>query len=67
MAFRRALVTALKASGLKTDSGFTPHITLLHDDRSVPPKEVKPISWIATEFVLIHSLLGQTRHQHLAR
>jgi 2'-5' RNA ligase len=33
----------------------------------IAPEKVAPIAWRAREFVLVHSLLGQTRHIPLAR
>lgn len=46
---------------------FTPHVTLLYDGRSVSEHPVEPITWMVREFVLVHSLLGQTRHIVLDR
>jgi 2'-5' RNA ligase len=46
---------------------FTPHVTLLYDGMSVAEQPVDPISWTVGEFVLVHSLLGQTRHIILDR
>ncbi|MDX2219977.1 MAG: hypothetical protein SF172_13230 [Burkholderiales bacterium] len=33
---------------------YLPHVALLYDDTAVPQDAVEPISWTATEFVLIH-------------
>lgn len=46
---------------------FTPHLTLLRDQRRVAEQPVERIGWTAREVVLVHSLLGQTTHRHLAR
>ena len=46
---------------------FTPHVTLLYDDIQVEERAVEPIRWTVSEFILVHSLLGQTRHIPLAR
>jgi 2'-5' RNA ligase len=46
---------------------FTPHLTLLYDNRYVEGRDVEPIAWSVREFVLIHSVLGKTRHIHLGR
>jgi 2'-5' RNA ligase len=46
---------------------FTPHVTLLRDKRLLSRQPIKPIDWMVTEFVLVHSLLGKTTHRHLAR
>ncbi|MDI1268788.1 MAG: RNA 2',3'-cyclic phosphodiesterase [Polaromonas sp.] len=68
-AFQQSLGEALKNTvlGRWAKPGFTPHVTLLYDDRSVPAQAVTPVSWTAHEFVLVHSLMGQTRHVPLAR
>jgi RNA 2',3'-cyclic 3'-phosphodiesterase len=69
MAFRRALGAELTKTRLlrKADGPFTPHVTLLYDPRVVAEQVIDPIAWKVTEFVLVHSLLGQTRHIPLAR
>lgn len=46
---------------------FTPHLTLLRDGRHVAEQAVERIGWTAREVVLVHSLLGQTTHRHVAR
>lgn len=46
---------------------FSPHMTLVYR-KGVPfSHSVAPISWMAEEFVLVHSLIGQTRHEVIAR
>ena len=68
-AFQQALGTAAKKTrlGRWVKPGYTPHLTLLYDDRSVAPQAVDTITWTAQELVLVHSLLGPSRHTHLAR
>jgi 2'-5' RNA ligase len=46
---------------------FTPHLTLLRDSQRVAAHPIEPISWTVREVVLVHSLVGRTRHRHLAR
>lgn len=46
---------------------FMPHLTLLRDQRRVAEQPIERIGWTAREVVLVHSLLGQTTHRHLAR
>jgi RNA 2',3'-cyclic 3'-phosphodiesterase len=41
---------------------YTPHMTLLYDSAGVAEHAIEPVSWRATEFRLVHSLLGQTKH-----
>ncbi len=45
---------------------FVPHVTLLRDGRRVAEQPIERIGWTAREVVLVHSLLGQTTHRHLA-
>lgn len=67
-AFQQTLGSALETAGLgKPNPHYTPHVTLLYDNRFVPMQAIEPIGWRASEFVLVHSLLGQTRHIPLAR
>jgi len=69
IAFHQTLGDALKKTvlGRWAKPAYTPHVTLLYDDRSVPEQGVSAVSWTAGEFVLIHSLIGQTVHVPLAR
>ena len=53
--------------GRRMASQYTPHVTLLYDDKEIAEQPIEPIRWVAREFVLIHSLLGQTRHIPLGR
>ena len=67
-AFQQTLGTALEKAGLgRANSRYTPHVTLLYDNRFVPVRAIEPIGWTVREFVLVHSLLGRTRHVPLAR
>lgn len=69
----RALHSALAAElgevglGRFAASSFEPHVTLAYDARAVAVQDVPPMAWRAREFVLVHSLLGQTRHIPLGR
>ena len=69
MAFQQALSLEMTKAGLGrwAKSAYTPHITLLYDDRAVAEQAVEPITWTAHEFVLVRSLIGQTLHVPLAR
>jgi len=66
---RDALGEAMVAAGLErwVSPHFTPHVTLLYDDRRLAERAVEPIGWTAHEFVLMRSVLGQTRHMALGR
>lgn len=67
-AFQRSLGEAMKATGLGHKAGpYSPHVTLLYDDAAIGEHAIDPVSWTAGEFVLVHSLLGQTKHVILDR
>jgi 2'-5' RNA ligase len=56
------------AAGLgRRERAFVPHVTLLYDARNVTVQPVDPLGWTVREFVLVHSLLGQTRYRVLGR
>lgn len=67
--FQQALRVAMAKAGLKISNthSYTPHVTLLYDAKSVEEHAVAPVSWTVNEFVLVHSLLGATKHVPLAR
>lgn len=64
-----ALGDALTKAGLggATKGEFSPHVTLAYDKVRVRPLPVVPVTWKVRDFVLIHSLLGKTTHNHLGR
>lgn len=68
-AFQQALGLAMGKAGLarQVSKTFTPHVTLLYENALVPEAAVEPVGWRVSEFVLIHSLIGQTRHVPLGR
>lgn len=68
-AFQRALGEQLRTAGLgrHVERRFTPHVTLLYDERALAPEPVPPVGWYVRDFVLIHSLLGKTEHRVLGR
>jgi 2'-5' RNA ligase len=74
MAFRHLLGAALERAGFaaRTRTSFTPHVTLAYRDAAQVRRRVvehvdEAIRWTVREFVLVHSLLGRTRHIALAR
>lgn len=69
MALQQALGAAMARVGLgrHVESHFTPHVTLLYDDRRVAEQAMAPIRWVVDELVLVHSLLGRTVHKTLGR
>lgn len=68
-ALHEALRIALTNAGLggATRGEFEPHITLTYDKLRVKPHVIEPINWLVRDFVLIHSELGKTTHNHLGR
>jgi 2'-5' RNA ligase len=68
-AFQGALGERLRAAGLGRYVGrdFTPHVTLLYDERALAPEAVAPIGWDVHEFALVHSLIGRGEHRVLGR
>ncbi|GLQ96180.1 RNA 2',3'-cyclic phosphodiesterase [Dyella mobilis] len=47
-------------------ASFTPHLTMAYNKPAVPFEPIEPVTWPVHEVVLIHSLLGKTRHIRLA-
>lgn len=54
------------ALGKHTRDSFTPHMTLAYDHVDMPFEPIEPVVWPVHEVMLIHSLLGKTRHICLA-
>lgn len=67
--FHRALAAAMMLAGLSRwiASHFTPHMTLLYDTRFARPREIEGVRFRMREFVLVDSLVGQSRHVPIAR
>lgn len=67
-AFRRAFCRAAADAGLGLSrAAFVPHVTLLYDEVRPQGNQVEPIGWRVCDFVLIRSLHGRSRHDHLGR
>jgi 2'-5' RNA ligase len=68
-ALHAALGAALKKVGLggATQGEFKPHVTLAYDKLRLKPFKTAPLSWTVRDFVLVHSRLGKTTHDHLGR
>lgn len=67
---QQALLAALVRSELASgpvDARYTPHLSLLYDDLPLPPQPIEALTWTASELLLVRSLLGQSRHEVLAR
>ena len=67
--FRERLGFALTRAGIgfRQSGRFTPHVTLLYGGQPQPEIEIEPISWLVEDFVLIDSLIGETKHIELGR
>lgn len=67
--FHRQLADLMRQAGLAPRPGwrFNPHMTLSYGFGRPFQIEILPLSWTVTEFVLIHSYLGRTRHEIVAR
>lgn len=63
------IVRAMHANGGNIRSGwtFSPHLTLAYRTSRPSTQPVKDRGWRVHEFVLIHSLVGLTRHELLGR
>lgn len=59
-----ALSEALEAGRIREPSrSFKPHITLMYDKTPIPTEPLRqPVRWEVEEFVLIHSLVSQSKH-----
>jgi 2'-5' RNA ligase len=68
-AFHDALGASLREIGLggATKGEFKPHMTLTYDEIRVKAMAVEPFTWTVRDFVLVHSRLGRTAHDHLGR
>lgn len=70
MAFQKEFYLSMCRAGLqgpRANAKFAPHVTLMYDPQAVTEQAIEPIRWTAQDFVLVHSLLGQTKHIHLGR
>lgn len=66
---RRRVAGALASAGfpIAPSSRFRPHVTLAYGTKARPSVPVDPVSWRASEIVLIDSAIGSGRHTALAR
>ncbi len=71
---QQQLLPALRRQlpSLAIPATYTPHMTLFYPEagqteRLAEPQSISAVRWRAEELVLVHSLLGQTKHIPLAR
>jgi 2'-5' RNA ligase len=67
MRFHQSLGMEMQKSGLSVRPSFTPHVTLLYDGGDLDERSIHPIRWTVREFVLVHSLIGSTKHNVCGR
>ena len=63
---RERLAQPLRRLGLPTAAEWTPHLTLAHEaNGAVPPADVAPVPWVASDFALVWSHRQPTAHYEL--
>jgi 2'-5' RNA ligase len=65
--FHQKLGIAMREAGLCAGPNFTPHVTLLYNGDHLDEQPINPIRWTVREFVLVHSLIGSTKHVSCGR
>jgi 2'-5' RNA ligase len=65
---RKALSHAMAKVGLRLRqrSGFSPHLTMMYANQKCD-RPIDSISWTVNRFVLVDSLVGQSRHVNLGQ
>ncbi|MFA0922244.1 2'-5' RNA ligase family protein [Xanthomonas fragariae] len=58
-----ALGRQLAHVGIAGDAQYTPHMTLLYCNQSLPQRRCDALAWTVREFALVRSFLGQSRYQ----
>lgn len=68
-ALHRAIHAALAEPGISRGAAppIWPHMTLSRDRVELPEQVIAPVIWPVREFVLVHSVFGQARHNLLGR
>lgn len=61
---RQTLGQALTLSGLErwVEPAWTPHMTLLYDNKRVAVQQIAPLRWTVRKFVLVRSVPGESRY-----
>jgi 2'-5' RNA ligase len=66
--FRYALIADLRRNGFSFPKKLPdPHMTLFYDHRVVAEEPIDQIRWVVRDFVLIHSIYGEGRHELLGQ
>ncbi len=69
MRLQEVLNHTLKKAGLRLprQPGSSPHLTMMYDENRTVDFAIEPIGWTVSRFVLVDSLVGQSRHVHLGQ
>jgi len=69
LALHNQLADAMAIEGVEMREGwrYSPHVTLAYRQRLPSTQPVTDRGWAVNEFVLIHSLVGLTRHEVIGR
>jgi 2'-5' RNA ligase len=66
--FHAAICAGLRRDSMPLiDYRFAPHVTLSYKPDGLGHEFIEPIHWTVTEFLLIESVVGETRHIELGR
>jgi 2'-5' RNA ligase len=66
--FRHAFIADLRRSGFSfTKKLPDPHMTLFYDHHVIAEEPIDPIRWVVRDFVLVHSIYGEGRHEVLGQ
>jgi 2'-5' RNA ligase len=66
--FRHALIKGLRRNGFNVARKLPKlHMTLFYDRCVVAEESIDPICWLVRDFVLIHSIYGEGRHELLGQ
>ncbi|WP_115512172.1 MULTISPECIES: 2'-5' RNA ligase family protein [Xanthomonas] len=58
-----ALGRQLAHVGIAGDAQYTPHMTLLYCNHTLPQRRCDALAWTVRDFALVRSFLGQSRYQ----
>ncbi|MEQ1713197.1 MAG: hypothetical protein ABL908_17590, partial [Hyphomicrobium sp.] len=69
MRLQEVLNHTLMKAGLRLprQTGSSPHLTVMYDENRTVDFAIQPIVWTVSRFVLVDSLVGQSRHVHLGQ
>ncbi|MEA9556145.1 2'-5' RNA ligase family protein [Xanthomonas nasturtii] len=62
-ALQGALGRQLAHVGIAGDAQYTPHMTLLYCNQTLPQRRCDALAWTVRDFALVRSFLGQSRYQ----